>query len=164
MESCDQAWSQLEQRDWERWHGLPERCTWDGLTSTFTPKFEGTIGGHLGTTRTPAARQDLVVEGFARPVRAWERDGAVVFVEVDATEADQSLPERLGEPGGALDYYFMTTKHEGGALVYPDKGLALLSNADRSTVIKILLFSSTSLEAYDASVHHPVEPARRLKR
>ena len=41
----------------------------DGLTSTFTPKFEGTIGGHLGTTRTPAARQDLL----APPRRAAQR-------------------------------------------------------------------------------------------
>lgn len=164
MDNCDQAWSQLEQRDWEQWQGLPETCTWDGLTSRFTPKYEGTISGHLGTARAPATRQDLLVDGFARPVRAWARDGTVVFVEVDATDADQSLPTRLGEPGGTLDYYFITTKHEGGALVYPDKGLALLSNADRSSVIKVLLFSSTTLEAYDTSLHHPVDPVRRLKR
>jgi len=164
MQTCEQTWDQIEKRDWEGWKGLPADCLWADATARFTPKYEGTIGFHMGTARTAAAHQELLVEGFARPLRAWERGTKVVLVEVDATEKDQDLPARLGEPGGTMDYYFMTTKLEGGALVYPDRGLALLSNEERSSVTKIFLFTPTSLDSYGDSLHHPVEPARRMRR
>ena len=161
---CSPALSQIEQRAWEGWRGLPSECTWDIVTERFSPKFEGTVAFHLGTSREPASHQELTVEGFARPVRTWERDQQVVLIEVDATDSDQDLPVRLGPPTGTLDYYFMTSKIEGGALVFPDKGIAVLTNADHTTVLKILLFSPTSLEHYTESLHHPVDPARRLRR
>lgn len=164
MQTCEDAWSQLEKRDWTGWSGLPAGCRWDEITARFAPKYEGTRDHYLGTARAAAVNQELLVTGFARPVKAWARDGNVVLVAVDATEADQSLPEQLGEPEGTLDWYFMTTKHSNGALVYADKGVALLANADRSTVLRIYLFSPMSLEDYASTLHHPINAARRLKR
>ncbi len=163
--TCEKALALIENRDWKAWRGLPASCSMAELAARYPQLSAGSGRANLGSDVVPAEFKTLQLAGHGKPLRVWYREGAVVEIELEYPEIEggfSTLSAIFGEPAATLDYYQRTVRYDKSAFVYPDRGIAVLYNPSRSAVIRIYLFAPTTLDAYERSLHHPVEPARRL--
>lgn len=163
--TCDEALARVESRDWKAWTGLPAGCPVAELAARYPQLSQGSGRANLGEDVVPAGFRTLQLEGYRKPLRVWHRDGAVVQIDIEYPEIDDAFATfsaAFGAPAAELDYYQRTVRYEKSAFVYPERGLAVLYDPSRAAVIRLYLFAPTTLDAYRKTLHHPLQPARRL--
>ena len=116
--------------------------------------------GLLGSAEHRTNWFNATAEGFARGVRAWVDDDAIILIDA----ADVSLPEPLpflldglGEPDAKLDSFLGTLEIKGSEYVYPRRGLTLYVNPATAVLLRIVGFAPTSLEHYQRDLRLDLE-------
>ncbi|MEM9491001.1 MAG: hypothetical protein AAGC55_17765 [Myxococcota bacterium] len=162
--SCRDAFAILDRRAWQEWTGLPG-CTLAEVKAHYPQLSDGSGRSNLGADIVPAEFKSLPHPDYKKPIRVYYRGDRVVLLAVEfpqIADGGTELRASLGDPAAALDYYQRTVLYASSADIYPERGLAVLHNPSRSAVIRLYFFAPTTLDAYRAGLHHPVQAGRRL--
>jgi hypothetical protein len=160
-DSCDIALDKLLAKDLASWTGLPAGCTLAMLGG----KLElGTdeARGLLGTDGAAATYRRAKAAAYDEVMKIWLRGEAIVQIGVPLPElADpRALVRTLGEPEAKLDTHFQASPavHKQGEWVYAKRGLALVLSFDRSTVMQLIVFPTTTLDDYVKRIRYVDQP------
>lgn len=163
--TCEQALALIENRDFQTWRGLPAGCTVAELAARHPQLSAGNGLTKLGSELAPAEFKTLQLGAYRKPLRVFYRQDTVVAIEIEYPEIENgfaALSAIFGQPAATLDYYQRTVRYDKSAYVYPDRGIAVFYDPSRAAVLRLYLFTPTTLEAYQRSLHPPLTPARRL--
>jgi hypothetical protein len=108
--------------DLEAWHGLPERCPVHEARRVFG--LDDAIEGRatLGAKGKPASFQSL----DDRPLRIWQRGGAVVLLDYEGPFEALHLDRLLGPPARRNAAHWGYAVLPEGEWLYPQRGLAAI--------------------------------------
>jgi hypothetical protein len=147
--ACKAALRIWADRDFRRWRGLPAGCSLTDVTSVFPLLNDGVGMSILGEQN--ADFRMVMVDGYDSPVRVWSNDDHVLMLDVEfpqlSTSLDALLAE-LGEPEARLDSFLSTLRLEQSEWVYPSRGLTLFINPDNDVLLRLAVYSPTTLDAY----------------
>jgi hypothetical protein len=136
------------------WSGLPA-----GLRAA--PDDE-TFEVVLGSEREEADLLQLpdVADGCA--ARAWLRGGVVVLVEIAwRTGAPAWPPDSAGEPEAQDDVVDGLVVVKAGEWIYPQRGLAVVTNQDATAARRLFGFAPTTLDVYRRLLRPDLSTVRR---
>ncbi|RXT36536.1 hypothetical protein [Bradyrhizobium betae] len=116
--------------------------------------------GFLGSAGRRTDWFSAAAKGFARGIRVWGEDEAVVLVEatdVSLPEPLTSLLNTLGEPEAKLDSFLGTFEIKGSEYVYARRGLVLYVNPATAKLLRIAGFAPASLYDYQRNLRLDLE-------
>lgn len=150
-DGCREAWRTIKDREFHAWDGVPAACDYADFDDAFERLRDERGGGTLGGAKRRAHFRMHVADGFPEPLQVWFRDDRLLLIEIPHPALPypvEDLLDRLGEPDARWDYDFDVMTVDGGAWIYPSRGLALFLDPAHETVVRISLFRSCSLDEY----------------
>lgn len=135
--------------------GLASPTSLDDVAGVFDLDRSWHGQGVLGSAGHRTDWFSATANGFARGIRVWVADGAVVLIDaadVSLPEALPSLLDALGEPDAKLDSFLGTLEIRGSEYVYAGRGLTLYVNPATAMLLRIAGFTATSLDDYQRNL------------
>ena len=155
----------LADRDFRRWPGLPAGCSLTDVTSAFPLLNDGVGLTILGEQN--ADFRMVMVDGYDSPVRVWSNDDLVLMLDIEFPQLSTSLDALLaeiGEPEAKLDSFLSTLRLEQNEWVYPSRGLTLFINPDNDVLLRLAVYSPTTLDVYKKELKMNLQTRRLPKR
>ncbi|MBZ9935660.1 hypothetical protein LB518_05115 [Mesorhizobium sp. BR1-1-16] len=143
--SCADAVRALLDGRWEGWAGLPADCSLVALDRSFGGSTELDHQAVLGDG-TQCIRAALETA----PVVVWHTGGRPLLVECDLTSRPRPAPEAGDGRVVRLDVVWGASVIEGGEIVMPDRGLAIIA-APQGDAVGCLGFEPMPIERYLAT-------------
>ena len=157
---CALALTQIDTKDWKHWTGLPD-CTLNDIKNHYPSLGDDHGQAKIGQPPTLAQFRMAAIPNYQHPIKVWSRDEQTILIELEYPNIESAaryFDKLWGDPEAKLDYYQRTILYQQSAYVYPDRGVAILYNPDRSAVIRIYLFAKTTLADYQKYLHTLPKP------
>lgn len=152
---CRDAWRLIRNKTFHDWTGLPAACSYGDFDEAFERMGEEYGRNTLGSGKLRTRYRTYTADEYEEPLKVWFRDDDLVLIEISYPELPYpgtDLLDRLGEPDDRLDYELDVIEIEGGAWIYPPRGIALFLDAGKERVMRISLFRSCSPAEYAAEI------------
>lgn len=159
MTDCNAAISAFGSADPVTLRGLPATCTLADVAAALKP-LDGSSRGELGPE---AGAFDL--HFFASPslaqITAWiDARGRVVLLDAESPPGTAAaFGAALGEPEARLDYTWGDVPLSKGEMVWPAKGVVLVASGGGKNLVRLGVFSPTTLADYEARLRYNGEYA-----
>jgi hypothetical protein len=140
--------------------GFASRTSLDDVATVFDLDRSRQGQGRLGSEQRRANWFSATAEGFARGVRVWVDDDAVILIDATDVSLPEPLPfllDALGEPDAKLDSFLGTLEIKRSEFVYAQRGLTLFVNPANAVLLRIAGFAPASLEHYQRSLRLDLE-------
>ncbi|MGY8706517.1 hypothetical protein RAD16_12330 [Bradyrhizobium sp. 18BD] len=140
--------------------GLASPTSLDDVASVFDLDRSWHGEGVLGSAGHRTDWFSATANGFARGIRVWVADDAVVLIDATDVSLPEPLPSllnALGEPDAKLDSFLGTFEIKGSEYVYARRGLTLYVNPATTVLLRIAGFAPASLDDYQSNLRLDLE-------
>jgi hypothetical protein len=148
--ACQRAFGPLARRELASLRGFPAGCTPDDVAEALGPSGSPSRG-RLGDPARDVELRSYHPGGWPQEVRGWYERGQLILVDVDRPELPegwQPFVRSLGEPDGRLDYAWRIHALRDAEWVYASRGLAVVVKPDPGLILRLALFTPTTLDRY----------------
>lgn len=164
--TCQRALVLFANKEFTQWNGIPSQCSVSDVFSTFKPKMEDFAVGTLGSEYIRTSYKVCSVDNYAEPIEVWFRGDEIVKIEARyvnlSPDQFKAILQSFGEPVAQLDYYLGSALVSKAEWVFPERGISLFFNGDRTGVVKLSVYHPTSLDEYTRRIRVQPSPAREF--
>lgn len=151
LEDCRIKIQKLLAQDFSGWDGVPKDCAADSIKNIIPPRSLQEFIGFLGSQKLAYKYYLGEAPGYSTPIQVWHDQQKVLKIDLkfpDIVLEPDYFVTHFGEPESKSDYYFNQVLFKQSEWIYASRGIVLRLNGDLSKVIKISVFSSTSVGEY----------------
>lgn len=149
---CEAVLQTILAKDFTQWHGLPATCRISDIVSLFSLS-KGVGSGRLGDAKVNF--RTAAVDGYSRPIRIWFEEERILLIDIAQPEIIPDLDHHLavfGAPDVKLDSYLSTLLLNESEWVYLSRGISFFINPATQVLLRVAIFTPTSLEKYKAKL------------
>ena len=165
VDKCNETLSSFADKKFDDWQGLAKECTLEKIASFFQLFKEATGSGTLGRKYIRTFFKMYIANNYEKHIKVWFRDNKIIKIEASFPEipnGHELLVKKYGEPTARLDFYLDIMLVKEGEWVYADKGISLFFSSKKEKLIKLHVYSPTSIENYKDSIYY-FTPMREFK-
>jgi hypothetical protein len=147
---CQSALAPLVRRELASLRGFPAGCAPDDVAVVLGPSGSPSRG-RLGDPARDVELRFYHVDGWKQEIRGWYERGRLVLVDVDRpdpSEGWRAFVQSLGDPDGRLDYAWRIHTLHDAEWIYASRGLAVVVKPDPGLILRLALFTPTTLDKY----------------
>lgn len=164
--TCQRTLILFANKEFTQWNGIPSECSVSDIFSIFKPNMEDFAVGTLGSEYIRTPYKVCSVDNYAEPIQVWFREDEIVKIEAQyvnlSSDQFKAILQFFGEPVEKFDYYLGNALVSKAEWVFPERGISLFFNGDRTGLVKLSVYHSTSLDKYRRRIRVQPSPAREF--